>query len=229
MTIFQVDTPQSSVECSDNSLVMIDVAEDGATEVTVLTGEASAETSNGKAFVVAGTTLHLRSDLSAEVSPLAPPDEWEDWNRERDRQIAAGNRSLRYIPDELEDYAYQLDDYGKWVYVTDYGYCWRPLTVSVDWSPYSTGRWCWVRGQYVWISYEPWGWVPHHYGRWAYVANFGWCWVPPHRGATYWAPGYVGWVDTPAVRGVGSTGTGRNLLRPRLLRTEQREHKHCRR
>jgi hypothetical protein len=193
----QVDTPQSSVGCYDNSLVMIDVAESGATDVAVLKGYASAETGSGKTTVEAGNELHIGSDLTAELSPLAPPDEWENWNRERDKKLVAGNRSLRYIPEELDDYAYELDDYGKWVYVTDYGYCWTPLTVSVGWAPYRNGRWVWINGDYVWIAYEPWGWVPHHYGRWAFVVNFGWCWVPPPAGGIYWSPGYVGWVHTP--------------------------------
>ena len=193
----QVDTPQSSVGCYDNSLVMIDVAESGATDVAVLKGYASAETGSGKTRVEAGNELHVGSDLTAELSPLAPPDEWENWNRERDKKLVAGNRSLRYIPEELDDYAYELDDYGKWVYVTDYGYCWTPLTVSVGWAPYRNGRWVWINGDYVWIAYEPWGWVPHHYGRWAFVVNFGWCWVPPPAGGIYWSPGYVGWVHTP--------------------------------
>lgn len=53
-------------------------------------------------------------------------------------------------------------------------------------------------GDYVWISYEPWGWAPYHYGRWVFVARRGWCWVPPLRGEVYWGPGFVGWVYTPA-------------------------------
>lgn len=193
----QVDTPQSSVGCYDNSLVMIDVAESGATDVAVLKGYAAAETRTGSTRVESGNELHIGSDMTAELAPLVPPDEWENWNRERDRKLVAGNRSLRYIPEELDDYAYELDDYGKWVYVTDYGYCWRPLTVAADWAPYRDGRWVWINGDYVWISSEPWGWVPHHYGRWAFVANFGWCWVPPPAGGIYWSPGYVGWVHTP--------------------------------
>ena len=193
----QVDTPLSSVGCYDNSLVMIDVAQSGATDVSALKGYATAETRSGKTRIEAGNTLYIESDMSAELSPLAPPDEWENWNLQRDRKLAAGSRSLRYIPEELDDYAEELDDNGQWVYVTDYGYCWRPITVAVDWSPYRNGRWSWVGGDYVWISYDPWGWGPHHYGRWNFVVNFGWCWVPPRAGAVYWGPGFVGWVSTP--------------------------------
>ena len=193
----QVDTPQSSVGCYDNSLAMIDVARSGATEVAVLKGYAAVETGRGKTRLEAGNALHIGADLTAELTPLAPPDAWENWNRERDRTIAAGNRSLRYIPESLDDYGYELDEYGRWVYVTDYGYCWTPLRVSVGWSPYRLGRWCWIGGDFVWVSYEPWGWLPHHYGRWTFVVNFGWCWVPPPAREVYWAPGYVGWVHTP--------------------------------
>jgi len=193
----QVDTPQSSVGCYDNSLVMIDVAENGATDVDVLKGYTAAETRTGKTRVEAGNELHVEGDQMGELSPLAPPDEWENWNRERDRKLLAGTRSLRYIPGELDDYASELDENGKWVYVTDYGYCWTPLTVSAGWAPYQEGRWVWSNGDYVWIASESWGWVPHHYGRWAFVVNFGWCWVPPRAGGSYWSPGYVGWVHTP--------------------------------
>ena len=193
----QVDTPLSSIGCYDNSLVMVDVAEGGDTEVSVLKGYAYAETRSGMTQVESGQAIHIGSDMTAEMFPLPPPDEWENWNRKRDGKLAAGNRSLRYLPEELDDYAEELDDNGQWVYVTDYGYCWRPLTVAVGWSPYRLGRWCWVRGDYVWVSYDPWGWCPHHYGRWTFIANFGWCWVPPRPGAVYWGPGFVGWVSTP--------------------------------
>jgi hypothetical protein len=54
-----------------------------------------------------------------------------------------------------------------------------------------------MAGDYVWVSYEPWGWMPYHYGRWAFVVSLGWCWVPPVHGAIYWGPGFVGWVYTP--------------------------------
>ena len=193
----QVDTPLSSVGCYDNSLVMIDVADDGASDIAVLKGSASAETETGMTRVESGDDLHLDASLNAELTPLAPPDEWENWNRDRDRELASANRSLRYLPEELDDYASELDDNGKWVYVTNYGYCWTPLSVSPGWAPYQDGRWIWSGGDYVWISSDPWGWAPHHYGRWAFVADFGWCWVPPPRGGIYWSPGYVGWVNTP--------------------------------
>ena len=116
------------------------------------------------------------------------------YGRFEDRRYA----STRYLPRELDTYASDFDDNGRWVNAPGYGYVWTPtVSVSVGWSPYSNGRWCWVGGDYVWIGYEPWGWAPYHYGRWSYVASIGWFWVPPARGAAYWGPGYVGWVSTP--------------------------------
>lgn len=194
----QIDTPLSSIVCRDDSLARIDVSESGATEISVLRGNAYAETRNGKIRVQEGNTLLIREDLTAEFYPLNSPDEWEAWNGDRDRELTAGRESLRYLPDELDDYVSDFDENGRWINTADYGYVWTPsVSVSLDWAPYRVGRWAWMGGNYIWISYEPWGWAPYHYGRWAFLAGRGWCWVPPRRGAAHWAPGYVGWVHTP--------------------------------
>lgn len=194
----QVDTPLSSIVCRDDSLAMIDVAENGATEISVLRGDAYAETMNGKIRIPGGNTLLIREDLRAELYPLAAGDEWGAWNRERDRTLAGAGESLRYLPNELNEYAYDLDSNGRWITTADYGYVWVPsVSVSLKWAPYRNGRWVWMGGNYIWISYEPWGWAPYHYGRWAFLGGRGWCWVPPRHGAAHWGPGYVGWVHTP--------------------------------
>jgi len=194
----QIDTPLSSIVCRDDSLVMIDVAERGATEISVLKGEAYAETRNGKIRIPAGNTLLIREDLRAEFYPLAAGGEWEAWNRARDRMLARAGESLHYLPNELDEYAYDLDTNGRWINTADYGYVWTPsVSISLNWAPYRDGRWAWMGGNYIWISYEPWGWAPYHYGRWAFLGGRGWCWVPPRHGAAHWGPGYVGWVHTP--------------------------------
>jgi hypothetical protein len=194
----QIDTPLSSILCKDDSLVMIDVAERGATEISVLKGDAYAETRNGKIRVPAGNALLIREDLRAEFYPLAADGKWEEWNRQRDRILAGGGESLRYLPNELDDYVSDFENNGRWINTTDYGYAWIPsVSISLNWAPYRNGRWIWMGGNYIWISYEPWGWAPYHYGRWVFLGGRGWCWVPPHHGAAHWGPGYVGWVHTP--------------------------------
>ncbi|OGW40714.1 MAG: hypothetical protein A2Y97_07665 [Nitrospirae bacterium RBG_13_39_12] len=195
----QIDTPLSSIRAFDRSKFRIDVNDDGYTKVSVITGAVYSDSRNGETRVSAGKTLSIGEDLFAELSPLGPSDKWERWNTERDRRLNDERYSQRYLPEELDTYAYDFDENGRWVYTSDYGYVWTPtVIISTGWAPYRVGRWSWIGGDYVWVSYEPWGWVPYHYGRWTHIISIGWVWVPPLRGSVYWGPGFVGWVHTPA-------------------------------
>jgi hypothetical protein len=86
-----------------------------------------------------------------------------------------------------------LDPYGSWREVGDYGYCWQPHDVGDDWQPYSDGRWVYTDAGWTWDSNEPFGWAVYHYGRWANVERRGWIWVP----GTEWGPGWVSWRHSP--------------------------------
>ncbi len=98
------------------------------------------------------------------------------------RAQAAGSVSL--------DFFYEnLDPYGDWREVGDYGYCWQPRNVGAGWRPYSDGRWVYTDAGWTWYSEEPYSWAVYHYGRWANVASVGWIWVP----GTQWGPGWVSW------------------------------------
>ncbi len=197
-TLLQIDTPDSSVRIYERSNFRIETTQDGYTDISVYRGVVYAENKDGETSVDEGNTLSLGEGTNAELSPLGPPDEWERWNRDRDRRLVERRPPSRYLPDELQAYSSDFEESGRWVRVREYGYVWTPTVhVSVGWAPYRVGRWVWIGGDYVWVSYEPWGWAPYHYGRWAFVSTIGWCWVPPVRGAVYWGPGFVGWVRTP--------------------------------
>ena len=197
-SLLQIDTPDSSIRTYDRSNFSIETTQDGYTDISVYKGVVYAESREGRTSVDGGNTLSLRKGTYAELSPLGPPDEWERWNRERDRRLAERRPPSRYLPDELQAYSSDFEENGRWVQVREYGYVWTPaVVVSAGWAPYRIGRWVWIGGDYVWVSYEPWGWAPYHYGRWAFISTIGWCWVPPARGAVYWGPGFVGWVRTP--------------------------------
>ncbi|MDH5768714.1 MAG: FecR domain-containing protein [Nitrospirota bacterium] len=197
-SVLQIDTPISSIRAYERATFRIDVNDDKDTEVSVFKGAVNAESRDGRTSVGAGKTLSLKQDMYAELYPLGPVDEWERWNKERDRRLSERRYSYRYLPNELGVYSNDFDENGRWVYVKEYGYVWTPtVVVSVGWAPYRLGRWVWIGGDYVWVSYEPWGWAPYHYGRWAFAASIGWYWVPPVRGDVYWGPGFVGWVHTP--------------------------------
>ena len=195
-SVLQFDTPDTSIRAFETSTFRIDIP-DGETDVLVFRGIVTAENAGGTTRVRAGSMLVLGSDGYGELSPLPPPDGWQEWNERRDRVALARGEGYRHLPDELRVYSSDFDENGRWVNVPEYGYVWTPtVVVTGDWAPYRQGRWVWRGGDYVWVGYEPWGWAPYHYGRWAFAVNIGWLWVPPARGDVFWAPGYVGWVRT---------------------------------
>lgn len=196
-SFIQLDTPVSSVRVYESTKLNVAVSRYGETDISVYRGRVYAESRNGKTQISEGRMLSLADDY-ADLAPLRRPDEWEEWNRSRDREFEERGYSVQYLPAELEGYASDFDHNGRWLYTTSYGYVWTPTVhVSLGWAPYRHGRWVWIGGDYVWIAFEPWGWAPYHYGRWTHLTSFGWCWVPPDRGDVYWGPGYVGWVYTP--------------------------------
>jgi len=197
-SLLQIDTSLTSVRTYDPSNFRIDIQRDGLTDISVYRGSVYAENRDGRTSVVEGKILSIAEGNYAELSPIGPADEWERWNRERDRRLADTRPPSRYLPEELQAYSRDFEENGQWEYVQEYGNVWRPtVVISAGWAPYRTGRWIWAGGDFVWVSYEPWGWAPYHYGRWAFVLSMGWCWVPPLQGAVYWGPGFVGWVQTP--------------------------------
>ncbi|HEX7252833.1 MAG TPA: DUF6600 domain-containing protein [Thermoanaerobaculia bacterium] len=97
----------------------------------------------------------------------------------------------------------QLSPHGRWVVAGSYGDVWVPGGVAAGWAPYVDGQWVWTDYGWTWVSYDPWGDIPYHYGTWSYVSDYGWCWVP----GTVWAPAwvtwaysdnYIGWAPVPA-------------------------------
>ncbi len=86
----------------------------------------------------------------------------------------------------------ELSPYGRWVTVADYGEVWCPRGVYAGWQPYLNGEWLWTDYGWTWVSYDPWGGDPYHYGTWVVTADWGWVWVP----GTVWAPAWVTWCWT---------------------------------
>lgn len=113
------------------------------------------------------------------------PARWETY----DYGYQGSYSSPSYLPREISVYASSFDRYGRWVYLSEYGYCWTPTSVNISiWSPFSCGKYIRRHGRDIWISCEPWGWVPHHYGRWVSHSYYGWLWVPPSRQRAVWQP-----------------------------------------
>jgi hypothetical protein len=199
----QFDVEDSTVRIVDKSRLRMEIAENGEEEISVFRGSAYVESYGNRTRVRKGEMLSME-DARAEISPVSPPDSWDRWNTDRDRDSRSARHADRSgaLPEELAIYEDELSSSGQWLEVREYGRVWRPsMVLEADWAPYRSGRWVWRGGDYVWVSYEPWGWAPYHYGRWAVVSGFGWCWVPPLPGDVFWAPGFVGWITTPTYVG----------------------------
>ncbi|MSN25558.1 MAG: hypothetical protein GJV46_06765 [Geobacter sp.] len=192
----QIDADDTTVLPAARTRLRLDMFPNSQEDISIFKGSAYVEGNGNSTRVRAGEHIVLEEDRSA-VLALNPPDSWENWNMNRDRDLSRSARSKSYLPEELQSYSTELDSNGRWVRVPEYGMVWRPADInSDDWAPYRSGRWIWKGDDYVWVSYESWGWIPYHFGRWAVVSGIGWCWVPPLRGDVYWGPGYVGWYRT---------------------------------
>ena len=73
--------------------------------------------------------------------------------------------------DNNSDYdEYNVDDlnqYGEWENVNQYGRVWHPSVIN-SWQPFTNGHWAYDGNDWVWVSYEPFGWIVYHYGSWEY-------------------------------------------------------------
>lgn len=198
---FELDTPQASLQLAPGSTVRVDVAEDGSTVITVRDGEATINRNEGPLTVAAHQRVAIESGDTPryELEPAPADDEWDHWVEERAGQLAAAKSREHLGPDAPASGVMgdsELDAYGGWNQVPDYGWVWAPR-VAAGWAPYQTGRWIWQEPWgWTWVSYESWGWLPYHYGRWIVVSPLGWVWVPgPTLGV--WTPGCVRFIYGP--------------------------------
>jgi hypothetical protein len=116
-------------------------------------------------------------DMATAETHVAPePDQWDLWNYERTDNLI-NTASERYLAPGTAG-AYELDHYGSWREVPEYGPVWVPGAVAPGWTPYGSGSWVWdPYYEWTWIDDAPWGWAPFHYGRWVHIDNY-WAWAP---------------------------------------------------
>jgi hypothetical protein len=196
---FEVDTPNLAFSILRPGEYRFDVDPQGqTTNITVREGEGEAtgggsdfHLDSGENARVAGTDT-----LRFDVGRAERPDEFDDWSRSRDDHEERA-QSARYVSRDVIGYE-DLDDYGEWRSVPEYGTVWFPSHVSEGWAPYRYGHWAWIAPWgWTWVEDEPWGFAPFHYGRWA-VAGGGWCWVPgPVVVRPVYAPALVAFVGGP--------------------------------
>ena len=203
----EIDTPNAAVHPNGPGDYRILVNSDAETEVIVRSGSADVSTPQGSTHVDQGQMITVAGTDNPQYKTAAAPgrDDWDSWNNDRNRSIESA-KSWRHT-DRYYTGSQDLDPYGVWSEVPDYGPVWIPQQ-GPDWAPYRDGRW--VYEQYygwTWVSYEPWGWAPYHYGRW-FVYGGSWAWWPgPVVGYPgyypIWSPAYVSFFGFGGGWGVG--------------------------
>ncbi|HEX4641986.1 MAG TPA: DUF6600 domain-containing protein [Candidatus Acidoferrales bacterium] len=205
----EIETPNVAIhpEAGEGSYRIL-VNSDGETIVDVRKGSAEISTPQGSTRVQRDQRITIQGNADNaqyQVSGAPGRDDWDRWNGDRDRTIE-GAESWRHTNPNYTG-SQDLDSYGHWSNVPDYGDVWFPSAES-GWAPYRDGRWVYEPYYgWTWVSYEPWGWAPYHYGRWfVYGGNWGW-WPGPIYPDYYpvWAPAYVSFF------GFGGGGWGVNF------------------
>ena len=194
--IYEVDTPNLVFNVTRAGDFRVDVNEKGdVTAVTALRGEGEV-TAAGQTYAVHNAErVEFRGTDHLEYAsgPAPQPDSFDEWAEQRDLR-SERSHSTQYVSRDVIGYQ-DLDDYGTWQDVPEYGYVWSPYSVPVGWAPYSYGHWVWIAPWgWTWVDYDPWGFAPFHYGRWVYWANrWGWCPGPIYARPIY-APALVAWI-----------------------------------
>ncbi len=219
--IFEVDTPNLAFSILRPGVYRISVNEAGDTTVVNVHDGEGQVTGGGESFSVHANetgTFTGADQLNADIVGLGNDDDLERWSEERDRR-EDHSTARRYVSDDVIGYQ-DLDEYGGWRSVPEYGTVWFPRVAVAGWAPYRYGHWVFIQPWgYTWVDDEPWGFAPFHYGRWIAVGGV-WGWVPcrPRAvvGVAYvrpvYAPALVAWIGGPhfavgvAVGGASSVG-----------------------
>ncbi len=195
----RVDTSSASYFATNEAIFSVETDSAGKDRLAVFDGSVEVRTPDRNTRVRAGEAANIddRGLYGLIRDDQNDADDFERWFVRRAERYGGANS--RYLDRSLAYYDDDLSRNGSWVYVSSFGWGWRPYA-SAGWRPYYNGHWMRSRyGTLVWVSYDPWGWVPYHYGRWSYDPYYGWFWLPGTGYAPAWVywmygPGYVGWA-----------------------------------
>ena len=195
---YEIDTPNVAFVVMQPGDYRMDVDPDGnQTEATVWRGRGEA-TGGGNTYSMGANqfakfTSSENDQVDYSAGDVPNQDGLDSWAQDRD-QTEDRSDAANYVSRDMTGYE-DLDQYGDWAYVADYGMVWRPTALVPGWAPYRYGNWTWVAPWgWTWVENEPWGFAPFHYGRWAFAAT-GWVWVPgPSMVRPVYAPALVSWA-----------------------------------
>jgi hypothetical protein len=225
--LFEVATPFGAIDLQEPGLYEVGLRPDGSSWVSVLSGLAQVVGMTGSGQVGKGEMLSLLGQAATDyvLSRLSPdyaggllddyyayqyPDlydgRYSDYNAYLNDPYYydPSNRytSYQYVDDSIPG-VWDLDQYGNWQTLSDYGYVWQPR-VEEGWAPYQQGYWM-MDDPYglTWVADEPWGYAPYHYGRWVNAGNQ-WYWVPDRVNTQpAYSPALVSFIPLAGENSVG--------------------------
>ncbi len=196
----EVDTPNAAITIDHPGYYRVEIKGERTAIITRRAGRATVTpASGGSIAVLASEELVVEGSAAPQTASYAAPpmDDWDRWNYARTSGLLEAV-SFRYVPPGIYGVD-DLDHYGSWRVVPEYGPVWIPSGVPVDWVPYSTGSW--IMDPYygwTWVSSQPWGWAPFHYGRWVRLDRY-WAWAPgPVIARPVYAPALVAFLGPPS-------------------------------
>ncbi len=219
----EIDTPNLSFSILRPGRYRINVNEAGDTTMINIPDGEGEVTGGGSAYTIHPGEQGIftgTDSLNPDIESAAADDDFDTWCNERDLR-EEHSAARRYVSDDVIGYQ-DLDDYGGWRPVPDYGTVWFPHVSVVTWAPYRYGHWVWISPWgWTWVDDAPWGFAPFHYGRWvSYGGAWGWVPCPPRVVAVgyvrpVYAPALVAWVGGPhfaaGIAFGGAVGVGVNV------------------
>ena len=201
---YEVDTPNQAFTVLKPGDYRFDVNPDADKTVVTVWRGAGESAGDGPAVRIRENQQVRFSggtSMTNEIHAAPSPDGFDEWAQSRDGRLD-NSRSARYVSPDVVG-SEDLDEYGTWRDVPEYGNIWVPSRVDAGWAPYRYGHWIWVAPWgWTWVEDEPWGYAPFHYGRWVYYDNY-WGWAPgPIYARPYYSPALVAWF------GGGGWGVG---------------------
>jgi hypothetical protein len=212
-TIVKATTPFGYVVAPAGTIFDMYVG-DESVEVIALKGQVDfiLESDESRYEVASGSSSIIADSREVTSGEGTVDADWDDWNLDRDdirsKRLQVKGDSVKYLPEQLQDDAYELEENGQWERVEYEGEqrtLWRPTRVEAGWQPFTAGRWTVYHEDNCWVPDEPFGYVTHHYGNWVYAGS-SWYWAPPvvrvRVGAPVvgigfgWYPGRVAWIHS---------------------------------
>ena len=192
---YVVETPAGPVALEAAGLYRVIAGDQNiAPSVAVFAGRADFSSGGGTQTIEGGQEAFAAGSPSL-FGPAVEDrfDRWVDARSSRDN----GGFASQYVPPGISG-TDDLDGYGQWRDVPDYGTVWVPTQVPINWAPYRDGRWQWIDPWgWTWVDNAPWGFAPFHYGRWIKLGGW-WSWVPgPRDSRPVYSPALVAFDGDP--------------------------------